>query len=207
MYKTEIPVATSLLVGLLIVLSYFLNIPGLQVVADTVLRWAVVIAGFALGLGAVNLFQVHSKRIRTKTRTWLLSIWLLTVMVVTFVIGLTQGTQSPAYSFIFKNMYSALGATVYSMHAFFLPAAAFRAFRISNFESGLFLLTGLLVMLGQVGIGSALWGGFPLVRGWILSIPSSAAMRGITITSALGLVSTGLRVILGLDRAYLGSTK
>ena len=128
-------------------------------------------------------------------------------MVVTFVIGITQGTQSPVYSFMFNNVYTALGATVFALHAFFLPAAAFKAFRITSLESGIFLLAGVLVMLGQIGIGTAIWDQFPAIKSWIMNVPNSSAMRGITITAALGLASTGLRIILGLDRTYLGSAE
>ncbi len=207
MYKTELPVMITLIVGSIILMSYFVDIPAIQESSDLLISWAVVISGFSLGLGAVNLVQVHSNKIRTKASRWPLSIWLLMVMGGTLAIGIVKESSSPAYSFLFANVYSALGATVYSLHAFFLPAAAFRAFRISNLESALFLLSGLLVMLGQVGIGAVLWGQFPVIKNWIMNVPNASAMRGITITSALGLVSTALRIIVGLDRTYLGVSK
>lgn len=207
MYKTGLPTIVALIVGSLIVLSYFLNIPTLQRTSDKLITWLVVIAGFALGLGAVNLLQVHLKKIAARDLKWGLSVWLILAMIITFGIGITQGTSSKTYSFIFQNVYTALGATVYSLHAFFLPAAAYRAFRIKNLESGLFLIAGILVMLGQVGIGAAIWSKFPLIKEWVMNVPNSAAMRGITITAALGLVSTGLRIIIGLDRTYLGASK
>ena len=207
MYKVELPVIITFAVGMVILASYFVNLPVIQENAGLLINWTVVISGFSLGLGAINLVQIHSNRVKTRAPRWVLSIWLLAVLVGTLVIGATRGTESPAYSFIFDNVYSALGATVYSLHAFFLPAAAFRAFRISNSESGLFLLAGLLVMLGQVGIGKVLWSQFPAINSWIMNVPSAAAMRGITITSALGLVSTALRIIVGFDRTYLGISK
>lgn len=205
--KTELPVLVAFIVGTIIVVSYFLNIPTLQVTAEALINWAVIFSGFALGLGVINLLQVHSKNIAMKSSKWGLSVWLILVMVVTFVIGITQGTQSPVYSFMFNNVYTALGATVFALHAFFLPAAAFKAFRITSLESGIFLLAGVLVMLGQIGIGTAIWDQFPAIKSWIMNVPNSSAMRGITITAALGLASTGLRIILGLDRTYLGSAE
>ena len=39
----------------------------------------------------------------------------------------------------------------------------------------------------------------------ILDIPQKAGNRAITIGIALGIVSTSLKVLLGVDRSYLGS--
>lgn len=206
MWKTDIPVMLAFIVGTIVVLSYFLSLPALQVTADQLVNWLVIIAAFALGLGVINLLQVHSKKIATKSPKWGLSVWLVLVMLTILGIGVTQGTESKVYSFMFTNVYGALGSTTFALHAFFLPAAAFRAFRVTSLESGVFLLAGALVMLGQVGIGAAMWSKFPLIKSWIMNVPNSSAMRGITITAALGLASTGLRIILGLDRGYLGSS-
>lgn len=206
MFKNDGPVVVAFVIGSLIVLSYFLNIPVLQTTADQLVTWLLIIAGFALGLGVINLLQVHSQNISRRGPKWFLSIWLIAVMVVTIAVGVTQGTSSALYSFMYTHVYSALGATTFALHAFFLPAAAYRAFRITNVESGIFLLSGILVMLGQVGIGAAIWAKFPLVKSWVMDIPNSSAMRGVTITAALGLASTGIRIILGLDKTYLGSS-
>ncbi len=206
MWKTDIAVILAFIVGITIVLAYFLNIPVLQVAADHLVTWLVIIAAFALGLGVINLLQVHSRKIATKSSKWGLSVWLILEMLIILGIGVTQGTESKVYSFMFTNVYGALGSTTFALHAFFLPAAAFRAFRVTSLESGVFLLAGALVMLGQVGIGAVMWSKFPLIKSWIMNVPNSSAMRGITITAALGLASTGLRIILGFDRTYLGSS-
>jgi len=39
---------------------------------------------------------------------------------------------------------------------------------------------------------------------WIMQMPNTAGQRAIMIGIALGMVSTSLRIILGLERAYLG---
>jgi hypothetical protein len=38
---------------------------------------------------------------------------------------------------------------------------------------------------------------------WIMSFPQTAGQRAIMIGIALGIVSTSLRVILGIERAHL----
>ena len=43
-----------------------------------------------------------------------------------------------------------------------------------------------------------------VLKDWILDVPNNAARRAIFIGAALGAISTGLRVILGLERSHLG---
>jgi hypothetical protein len=42
---------------------------------------------------------------------------------------------------------------------------------------------------------------------WIMNVPNGAAQSGILIGSALGAASMALRVILGIERGYLGLGK
>jgi hypothetical protein len=61
-----------------------------------------------------------------------------------------------------------------------------------------------------VPVGAAIWGqdsflgGFPGIKDWIMSVPNMAAKRAILMGAALGAISTGIRVILGIERAHLG---
>jgi len=61
---------------------------------------------------------------------------------------------------------------------------------------------GVIVLLGQVPIGAYLWDRLPMIKAWILEVPTTAGARGIILGVALGTVATGLRVLLGIDRPY-----
>ena len=43
-----------------------------------------------------------------------------------------------------------------------------------------------------------------VVANWIMMIPNTAVQRGIIIGAALGAAATALRIILGLERTYMG---
>ncbi len=46
----------------------------------------------------------------------------------------------------------------------------------------------------------------PHVQEWIMSVPQTAARRGILIGVTLGVVAMSVRIILGIERTYLSST-
>jgi hypothetical protein len=117
--------------------------------------------------------------------------------------------RNPA-NWVFKYMYSPLQATMFSLLAFFIASAAFRAFRMRTFEAGLLLGAGLLVMFGRVPLGQFDLGiasdefSFLTVMNWIMAVPTTAAQRGIMMGAAMGVIVMGLKVILGIERSYLG---
>ncbi len=119
------------------------------------------------------------------------------------------GARSPeegrVFNWIYDHIFFPCNATMFSLLAFFIASAAFRAFRMRNLESGLLLGAAILVMLGLVPIGRAMSPMFPEIQEWIVDIPNNAGRRAIMMGAALGAIATGLRVILGLERSHLGS--
>jgi len=115
-----------------------------------------------------------------------------------------------AGNWVFKYMYSPLQATMFSLLAFFIASAAFRAFRMRTVEAGVLLTAGVLVMFGRVPLGQFDWGitetyfGFDTIMNWIMNVPMTAAMRGILMGAAMGVIVMGLKVILGIERSYMG---
>jgi hypothetical protein len=97
-----------------------------------------------------------------------------------------------------------LQATMFSLLAFFIASAAFRAFRIRTWTAALLGVTAVLVMIGRVPVGEMIWPDFPDFIEWIMNVPQLAAKRAIMIGAALGAISTGLKVIIGLERTYMG---
>ena len=128
----------------------------------------------------------------------------------------TSGAFWLSYEYAFKP----LTATVFALLAFYVASAAFRAFRAKNTEAVLLLGTAFIILLGRTFAGvlltswidPAVWSGFEYFTGlrienltvYIMSVFNTAGNRAIMIGIALGIVATSLRVLLGLDRSYLG---
>ena len=100
-------------------------------------------------------------------------------------------------------------ATMFATLAFYIASAAFRAFRARTAEATLLLLTATLVMFWRVPIGEAflnlLPGDLPtLINQFIMGGVNLAVQRGIIIGAALGAAALSLRIILGIERTYMG---
>lgn len=191
----------ALICGLLMILDYFFKIQIFKNVAQVVRSWSVIIAAFALGLGGVNLVRVHATNVKKRSNAFYSAV-LLVGLVVTIVIGLSLGTTSNTYSFLFNNIVVTCGTTMYSMLAFYLASASYRAFRARNSQAAILLLSAVIVMLGRVPIGEVISPYFPVVSNWLMNIPNTAGQRGIMICSALGYLSISVRMLLGLERGF-----
>lgn len=191
-------------VGLLVLADFFINSDTINALGLYLIRTASIVTAFALILGMVNVLTVHLGKIYNRDQGWLYSWVLLGALFFTLAIGfLTGGPGSTQMRQLFEAVLFPLEATLFSLLAFFIFMAAYRAFRIKNLETALFVTFGILVLLGQVPIGARLWDQLPVIKDWVLEVPALAGARGILLGVALGTAATGLRVLLGIDRPYV----
>lgn len=112
------------------------------------------------------------------------------------------------FQFSYMWIYTALGSTMFSILAFFVASAAYRAFKARTLEATLLLLSAFIVMLGRVTFGEMIANisgiNVPEITDWLMNYPNTAGQKAIMIGIALGLISTSLRVILGIEKSYLG---
>lgn len=123
-------------------------------------------------------------------------------------------SEGSALWWLFEYGYNPLVATMFGLLAFYVASAAFRAFRLKNTEATLLLLTALIVLLGRTYAGTMLTQAvpeeysaltFPGMTGIIMGVFNTAGQRAIMIGIALGVAATSLKVLLGVNRSYLGS--
>jgi hypothetical protein len=203
--KRVLPVFIAGLSGFLMVADFLFENAWLQGFSKDVQDWTVVVSAFALGLGAVSLIRLHGRKILRREKGWFNSIVLIVGMLFMTVRGILNGVNDTYYLYLFDNMLTPLGAAVYASLAFYIASAAYRAFRARSVEATVLLIAGLIVLLGRAPIGDSISAALPQVASWIINVPNVAAQRGIIICSAIGVMSTSLRVMLGLERRYLGN--
>jgi predicted membrane protein len=197
--------AISFVVGMVMILEYYFKLPALSSVAKAWQNWAVIISAFALGAGCINLFGIHVRNVAQRKTRYQASAILLACMVITLIIGLGQGIDSPSYNFIFKQLYSPLVQSSAGLLIFYIVTAALRAFRLRNIDAWCLLISTTLVMLGNAPFGRLIYGRFPDVANWILTVPNMAGQRAVVIGGSLGIIATALRTILGLEATRGGS--
>lgn len=160
--KTTLPVIIMTAIALIMILDFFVtDIAALAWIKQSALvmrSWGIVIAAFAMALGAVNLLRRHSRTIMRREADSFFSILLMGSMIVMIVLGIGFGTTSPAYDFMFSNILSPASATMYASIAFYIVTAAYRSFSARNLEGWLLLVTAVIVMLGKAPIGSVISG-------------------------------------------------
>jgi len=190
--------------GLLVLADFLVNSTTIDALGLYLVRTASVVAAFTLVLGMVNVLTVHLNKIAIRDQGWPYSMVLLAALLFTMGVGfLTGGPASAQMQDIFETVLFPLEATLFSLLAFFVITASYRAFRVRNFETGLFVVFGVIVLLGQVPVGAMLWDQFPVIKDWVLDVPALAGARGILLGAALGTTATGLRLLLGIDRPYV----
>ena len=208
--RREIPLIITALTGLLIIVSFFVPHEPIGSIQSTFLQWYAIIAGFTMIIGLVSLIRRHIKMVSKRVSGFGYSVILILAMLGTLVVGFYSGIQygdlfTPGTPFMwyYDSIFIPLSSTMFSLLAFFIASAAYRAFRARTIEATLLLIAGALVMIGRVPIGNMMWDKFPLIAEWIMEIPQMAAKRGILVGIALGMVVTSLRIILGIERTYL----
>lgn len=211
--KRQIPIMLAIVASLCPVIGFFLPHPWIDTWFNQKLdEWMVIIASFALLLGIVSMVQVNLHRIRRRTKGWGFSILILLSFAVMTAFGVfgKQGTRPEGglypFTWMFQYMFSPLQATMFSLLAFYVASASYRAFRVRNIEATLLLVGALIIMFGRIPLGQAISPTIPQVAEWLMKIPNTAAQRGIIIGAALGAASMSVRVMVGIERPYLGKS-
>ena len=199
--------------GFFYAIVYFIAVPGtvdLQAISDQLLAYITVILTAAFAIGIINLTRVHTLNIRRKRATWRYSVILLVCLYVMAIFTMIASPfaldpnsvvipatviqfAAPIWQFLYYKVLVNINSSIFSLLAFFIASAAYRAFKARSLESTILLVAGLLVILGQAPVTDLIWPGFGIIRDWILAFPNTAGQRGILIGAALGIVVFSVR--------------
>ena len=195
----------AIVVGILVLLGYFL--PQAAIFQVILLDWAIILAGAATLAGVLNLVTVHLEKIRTRSKDNIYSAILILGLFATFVFSLLLKPQNIyVQTFILNGIIVPIEASLMALLAVSLLYAAVRLLRHRADLMGIvFVLTAALLFFGSATLP---FGDVPimstLVRPWVSQILALGGARGILIGVALGTLTTGLRVLFGIDRPYGG---
>jgi hypothetical protein len=202
--QRDLPVIIAFILGLMVVASQFIVIPGIKDLVSIVIPWGAVMANFVIGLGIVTLTTLHARNIMKQVSgKWVYSVAFLVAMFGWIILGLFIG-RGDTYTFWYSNLNRALQDATFSLMGCFVLTALLRAFRARSIETTVLIISVCLSILMRVPIGAAIWSGFPTIGSWILSVPNKAANRAIIMASALGVTVFTLRVFLGREKGFLG---
>jgi hypothetical protein len=194
------------------------------------------LSAFMLGLGVFSVVRVHSRRLIKGQKDWGYSVVLLTCVVLMVLVGYwdwftRQGAgaeklQDPAnwtsvnvvQDFLFDGLLQQMDAAMFSLIAFYILSAAYRAFRIRSIEATMLLATALIVILSLMGIAAYAWDGgvealagtdpnsfllnfrLETIAAYIQDTFQTPSIRAIDWGIGIGALAMGLRLWLSLEK-------
>ncbi len=218
-FRTPLSVAIAIGVGIIVLLGFFFGtdasgeITLLGILRSYFLQGAIVVAGAALLVGIYNLTAVHAKKIRQGDESIYSVITVLALLLTLFVgiydIAMTYLQGEPGLRnirWIFENIQMPIESSLMAIIAISLTFAVIRLLsRRLNFLSAVFSVVVLVLLIGAIpAVAASDFNIITIFRNWILSVPAVGGARGIVLGMALGIIATGIRILMGTDRPYGG---
>ncbi len=204
--KREVPLLISMVTGIFVLIGFFVPHPAIRTTYDDIQQWVIIVVAFTYVLGVANILRINWTHVSRKEKDWPFKVVLIAGMLATMAIGFSEGSHylsdGSSFMWIYNTFYSSMAATMFSLLAFFIASAAFRAFRVRSMEAFLLAVAAFILMLGRVPIGNLIHPVLPEAADWLMEIPQNAAKRGILMGAALGVMATGFRIILGIEKTY-----
>lgn len=223
--RRQAPIAITFVVGILMVAAVFVQVGFVKEADDTFSLFFNILAAVAFLLGAFNLLKIHGNKISRRAPHWPYSVvtvagFLLMLAAGLFKLGNPNGLRGALddrhslFGWLYNSMFNPLQATMFSLLAFYVASASYRAFRAKTREATILLVAAFIILIGRTFLGAFLTSWLPqpleflkipILANWIMTTPNLAGQRAIQIGIALGIISTSLKIILGIERSYLGS--
>lgn len=203
-----------------------------------------MLTNFLLLLGVASLVVLHVRRVGKQGKDWGFSLVLLVCVFLMSLFGYwdwlttkdlkpeqleamknvaNQGVQNWMKDLMFDGMLQAMEAAMFSIIAFYILSAAFRAFRVRSVEATILLSSALLVMLSLLGIADTVWssavdkmGGtdpnalinnlrLDSIADFIRTSVQVPGLRAIDFGVGVGALAMALRLWLSLERGGTSS--
>jgi hypothetical protein len=203
--KFPFSVAVAIGIGVIVLAGYFLKSPLILSVRMVLLEWATILAAVAVLVGIANLFTVHWGKMTSGKVSGIYSGILIVSLILTLGIVGWFGPTHIYSMWIFNYIHLPVEGSLMALLAIILVLAGIRLLRRrSNMLSIVFIVTAIVILLATGPLFGISVPGLAELRTWIAQVPAMAGARGLLLGIALGIVATGLRILIGSDRPYGG---
>ncbi len=205
----RLPLTALFIAATITIANYFLRGSAeLSTSARILNNWAVVLFAFALAVGVVQLTVLRSRWVmnpKVSTRRRALSILFLIEMWIVVILGIVQGNRGAQFSWVSKYVYTTLSGGQYGMIGFYITLACYKTMKVRRWDIALFTIVCWIHLVANTPLVSYFIGfGWFNFSQWIYFWPSTAGGKALAMVAALGMVSVGVRGMLGMERGVLG---
>lgn len=205
MKKAPVTTLIAIICGLIVLAAYFVPFAFAQDASHLIINWAVSLSGIALLVAIISLLAAHWQKIQQKRTSDRYSILVISGFLLTFLIGLVSGGPgNEEFQHVVTHIIFPIEAGLLGALAISLVVSGFHLYRANRgWMTVVFGISTVLFLLLNSGVFTT---GLdvPVIKsalGVLQRLPDAGG-RGILIGLALGTITAGLRIILGIDRPY-----
>ena len=194
--------------GVVMFLQYFSHHPVARLLNSTILEYWQIIFAFTLLVGIVGFVRNSAASFRKQKKDRPYRIVGLAGLVAMPILAIIWGIRADTpFMWMFENVQAPMQSTVFALLAFFVASASYRGFRARSLQASILLGAAAIILLSRSQLGGVMSDYLTPAADWIRNNPSMSARRAILIGIGLGSLTTSLRVILGVERTWLGGEK
>jgi len=137
-YTRIIPTVILSATALFLLGDYFFVNTGVRAVVNELTNWSVVIGAFTALLAVTTVFLFNITRVVHKTKGWIYNSLTILFLVLTILLGLTQGTTTVSYRFLISTMLGAIAISVNAAGGLKFASGIYRSARAGIWKQGYF---------------------------------------------------------------------
>lgn len=204
------PLATAIAMGagIIVLIGYFAPAPLLGIIRAQLTQWAMIAGGAAVLVGIANLFSVHFQKVRRREKDSLYSLLLLVSMLATLFVGFFSLLLGQSLTWLQFAVDAIIVPVESSLMALLAVTLVYASIRLLRRRADWMSVTFLITAVGMLGASVILPLLFPTfgssILSWISVYLAGGGARGLLMGVALGALTTGLRLVFGIDRPYGG---
>jgi hypothetical protein len=185
--------------------SGFVEVAG---AAANLRNFAIVLYAYSLTVGLVEVTVIRARHLQNprieKWRRYQDGVFLILLWgwIIAYVI---EGANGPFYLWTSEWLATPYNLTIGGTSALWFGLANYRLVKLRTWDSSIFAISAFLWLFSSVPLlvsGQTMW--LYDIEQWILEWPANAGGKALAILSSLGMISLGVRSILGLQRGVLG---